>query len=59
MIRKKPSNTLPDLGIVLETPCSAFALTTTRPTRQSLTTFDKYCFVLLVTDDPHMEHSSV
>ncbi|KAF9808163.1 hypothetical protein SFRURICE_008666 [Spodoptera frugiperda] len=30
-----PSNTLPDPGIEPETPCSAVALATTRPTRQS------------------------
>uniref|UniRef100_A0A2H1VBE5 SFRICE_034761 n=1 Tax=Spodoptera frugiperda TaxID=7108 RepID=A0A2H1VBE5_SPOFR len=34
-IRKKPSNTLPDPGIEPENPCSAVALATTRPTRQS------------------------
>ncbi|KAF9824344.1 hypothetical protein SFRURICE_002839 [Spodoptera frugiperda] len=33
---KKPSNTLPDPGIETETPCSAVALATTRPTRQSI-----------------------
>ncbi|KAF9815321.1 hypothetical protein SFRURICE_011473 [Spodoptera frugiperda] len=34
--RKKPSNTLPNLGIELETPCPAVALATTRPTKQSV-----------------------
>ncbi|KAF9794127.1 hypothetical protein SFRURICE_009504 [Spodoptera frugiperda] len=34
-IRKNPSNTLPDQGIEPEIPCSAVAVATTRPTRQS------------------------